>query len=449
METSAGYVDFTVADQMVSVATQAGVPLLGLIAYSTRWASSVPRDFDVTEVAPFKVAWHTGTSSGSFGYIGWGSDNPRLGAAKYLWKAPLEDGSIAPRVAYLRPALGGYVHGALTIAIPQAKSVTLESKIGLLHESPLGSRFNFSITYASGNKFPALLNVQKSRDGSIRADTADMTALAGKTVTLFWNVDTINGYAPGDPILQEAKILVNGAPYSMVQFLGDDLPSIVSYPPADPAVFAKFAGKLAARYPQIQAWEVWNEPNLSYYWRPAPNPSAYLELLRESYRAIKQSNPRATVVMGGLSSVTGTGYLDSMMPDQFLNQIYTAPDRPFDVLGLHPYGAGIPRGDIDKCLQSVVGAMRAQGDPDRRIWITEVGWPTQGPGSVAEATQAANMCQASEAIERFPSVARVYWYSLQDGTGSPLFPVQYYGLFHQDGSPKPAAAMFVGAERVR
>jgi hypothetical protein len=123
--------------------------------------------------------------------------------------------------------------------------------------------------------------------------------------------------------------------------------------------------------------------------------------------------------------------------------------RPFDVIAMHPYGDGSARSDIDRSLQSVLATMRANRDQGKRIWVTELGWSTQGLGSVSEGAQAANMCQASDEFERFPEVERVYWYSLQDGTGSPLYPVQYFGLFHQDGSPKPAAAIFSAANKPR
>jgi hypothetical protein len=434
--------DFRASDQMVNVATQSGVPILGILAYSAVWSSSMPQNFDVTEVAPFQVAWHSGTPTEDFGHLPWGADDPQLGSAKYLWNARTEDGLIVPRVAYLRPAQAGYMHGLVNLTIPQGKSVTLESKVGFLQQSPPGSQIDFSITYSSGGGFSSLLNSAKVYDGTVRLFTVDVTALAGQTLNLFWNMDTIPGSPAGDPILEEARLLVDGVPLSMSTFLGDDVQSVVSYPPQDPSQFATFAGQLAARYPQIQAWEVWNEPNLSFYWRPATNAGAYAQLLELSSGAIKTANPSATVVMGGLSAVVGTGYEDSILPDDYLNQIYQTGGRSFDVVAVHPYGDGQPGDYIASCIQRVRDVMVAQNDFRKRIWVTEIGWDTQGPDAVDEITQAENICQARATFERLPSVERVYWYCLQDGSGMPGYPAQYYGLFRSDGTPKPAAHFF-------
>ena len=255
---------FSASDQMVNLATQAGVPILGIIAYSAVWSSSMPRDFDVTEVAPFHVAWQSGTPTVDFGDLPWGADDPQLGSAKYLWNARTEDGLTVTRVAYLRPAQGGSVHGLVNLKVPQGKSVTLESKVGFLQQSPADSQINFSITYSNGGGFSSLLNSVKTYDGAVRTLTVDITAFAGQTLNLFWNMDTIPGFPAGDPVLEEAKLLADGVPLSMSKFLGDDIRSIVSYPPQDPHQFATFAGQLAGRYPQIQDWEIWNEPNLSF-----------------------------------------------------------------------------------------------------------------------------------------------------------------------------------------
>ena len=434
--------DFSDTDQMVNDATAAGVPILGIVAYSTTWSSSMPQDFDLTEVAPFKVVWRSGTGTAAFGPLAWGTDDPQFGSGKYLWNVQTEDGSQAPRVAYLRPAQSGYIHGMATVFLPPGKSVILETRLGFLQQSAPDSRIKFSITYANGDKYPSLVSTVKAYDGKMRTVTVDVTALAGRTLNLFWNIDTISGFPAGDPIIEESRVLVDGVPLSMSAFLGDDVRSIVSYPPNDPDQFAAFAGQLAARYPQVLAWEVWNEPNLSVFWRPAPDPAAYARLLQKTYAAIKAGNPSATVLMGGLSGVIDTGYDDSILPEDFLNQVYQAGDPSFDVVAIHPYGDGGPGGYIDRCIQKVRDVMAEQGDTRKRIWITEFGWSTQGPGAVDEATQAANLCQARGAFERFPEVERVYWYCLQDRTGTPDFPMQSYGLFHLDGTPKPAARVF-------
>ena len=43
-------------------------------------------------------------------------------------------------------------------------------------------------------------------------------------------------------------------------------------PPTDPSTFAEFARAAVERYALrgIKTWEVWNEPNLTFYWAPPP-----------------------------------------------------------------------------------------------------------------------------------------------------------------------------------
>ncbi|HWH06468.1 MAG TPA: cellulase family glycosylhydrolase, partial [Gaiellaceae bacterium] len=46
--------------------------------------------------------------------------------------------------------------------------------------------------------------------------------------------------------------------------------------PRDPAEYAAFVRRLAAHYRgQVEAYEVWNEPDLQRFWAGGPNPTAY------------------------------------------------------------------------------------------------------------------------------------------------------------------------------
>ena len=49
------------------------------------------------------------------------------------------------------------------------------------------------------------------------------------------------------------------------------------YPPQDPNVFANRMALLSQRYPSVDAWQVWNEPNLIGFWRPVADPLVGLE----------------------------------------------------------------------------------------------------------------------------------------------------------------------------
>ena len=78
-------------------------------------------------------------------------------------------------------------------------------------------------------------------------------------------------------------------------------------PPANGDAFAEYAGAVAARYNCqpgaqgcIQAFQVWNEPNLGREWGgKRPNPAEYAAFLRKAYAAIKAANPNAIVINAG------------------------------------------------------------------------------------------------------------------------------------------------------
>ncbi len=152
-------------------------------------------------------------------------------------------------------------------------------------------------------------------------------------------------------------------------------------PPARPSDYAALLGMLAQHYGStVTAYEIWNEEDASYWWGGGPNPAAYVQLLQAAYPVIKAAEPRATVVMGGL---TGNDY-------PFLERVYQAGGKGyFDVVGVHtdtacnvlsPYeflrGAGnrmIP--DSFLAYREVHAVMLANGD-DKPIWMTEMSWRT-------------------------------------------------------------------------
>lgn len=428
-------------DSQVAAATRAGVPILGILGYSSKDGSSMPVDFDFTEISPFDISWHSVE-----GYLPWGSDGAQ-GTAKYLWNDTLEDGQTYPRVVEAKPATEGrFAHGAVNFAVPMAHSVVLQAKVGFRRGSDPGSHVNFSVTYLKGGEFSSLANTDKEYDGTLATLTADLTNLAGTTVKLFLNVDPIGGDSAGDPVWEEARILVDGVRLSMSQVVGDNVQSVINYPPGDFDAFAGYAGDLARRYPQIQEWEVWNEPNISFFWRPTVDAEAYTQLLKKAYNAVKAANPSTKVILGGLSSVVTTRLADSVLPGDFLSRIYrNGGGAFFDAVAYHAYGNGA-RGDwLSQQLQPIRDLMDANGDTTKPIWITEIGCYTNGPGAVSEELQAEYLRQMRTILESLSYVERVYWFTLTDGPSAA--PEWNYGLFRADGSPKPAVSAFVNPKQ--
>lgn len=136
--------------------------------------------------------------------------------------------------------------------------------------------------------------------------------------------------------------------------------------------FADVAGRIAAHYGgQVAAYEIWNEQDIagqptSIYIPPAN----YAALLVTASRAIRQANPAAKVISGGLAGSDPVGYM---------LQVKTAAGNlsAIDGLGYHPYGKTPPntavfdwaKNTLAPNLQAVYSAFKIP------VWITEIGVP--------------------------------------------------------------------------
>jgi hypothetical protein len=193
----------------------------------------------------------------------------------------------------------------------------------------------------------------------------------------------------------------------------------------------------------VTDWQVGNEVNSSAYWKPRPDAAEYARFLQQEAAVIRGADPRATVVLSGLTNEGDVPLAD------FLRQLYAQPGfkSSFDVLALHPY-AGNSAGAIS-LLDTAKREMVAAGDSGRRVWVTEFGWGTAGPRlpNLPTPQQQAELlsstydaligCRARWNLER------AYWFSYRDieaPAGEADQPGYHTGLLDAAGRPKPAWA---------
>jgi polysaccharide biosynthesis protein PslG len=180
----------------------------------------------------------------------------------------------------------------------------------------------------------------------------------------------------------------------------------------------------------IRVWEVWNEPNLAPFW-DLPNPAEYAALLSSTRSALRNADPTARVLFGGLaypSSLSAT----RLEPNAFLRDtIQAAGANRFDALALHNYRPDAARA-VDTFIAGTVqtlktyGGTTPQGAPRHQVWVNEFGRPTELDNPDTPADERA----ASEATQRawldsflgrlIPQASAwnlgpVMWYSLRDG----------------------------------
>ncbi len=226
--------------------------------------------------------------------------------------------------------------------------------------------------------------------------------------------------------------------------------------PASAAAYARFASAAATHYQPygVEAWEIWNEPNILQRFNPAVSPALYTRMLKDAYVAIKRVDPHATVLAGSLSpgATNGSDYA----PIDFLKQLYAnGAAGYFDALSSHPYTTPISPAESKPTdawgqLQAEHNLMAARGDGAKQIWATEFGAPTSGPpaksdGFVSEAFQAQMATDAITLFRTYPWAGLFSWYDYIDAGTTTDTTENFYGLVRTDGSHKPAYDTFVRA----
>ncbi len=71
--------------------------------------------------------------------------------------------------------------------------------------------------------------------------------------------------------------------------------------------WVRFVGELTAHFRgRVKHWEIWNEPNITVFWKPkAPNPAEYTDLVKLTSPVIRRRIPDATIIGGAMSSDAG------------------------------------------------------------------------------------------------------------------------------------------------
>jgi hypothetical protein len=177
---------------------------------------------------------------------------------------------------------------------------------------------------------------------------------------------------------------------------------------------------------------------------PVPNPCGYTQLLKLTTPAVHAVNPNATVLVGGIGGdrdIPG----DRMAADTFLSALYAnGAQGSFDGVSYHPYTTpNLPcapsapvctfdpstswkdaygmRNGWDRMLNAR-NIMVANGDTNKKIWITEFGGPTNGPATrpvVLTQTQQATLLTAGiDRASQYPWVATMCWFTYQDASSA-------------------------------
>ncbi|MBI3986402.1 MAG: carbohydrate binding domain-containing protein [Lentisphaerae bacterium] len=136
-----------------------------------------------------------------------------------------------------------------------------------------------------------------------------------------------------------------------------------SAPPRDVADYGRFMGAAVRHYKaQVKLWEIWNEPNATFYWNGSV--TEYVDLVRSAYAAVKAEDPEAQVWTCSTWNID-TNWLGQAMALGVL--------KHSDALAQHGYRKTPPE-SWEKDLQDLRELMKKHGGPVRPIVISEFGY---------------------------------------------------------------------------
>lgn len=127
----------------------------------------------------------------------------------------------------------------------------------------------------------------------------------------------------------------------------------------DPSGWADYVRKQVAATPGVPAWEITNEPEMSWWGGPIA-PADYLRMLREAHSIIRAANPDARIVGPAVgANDAGVAYLKTLLDTGLLDYV--------DAVSIHYYV-------FHRSLQ--LDAVKRIVAGRKPIWITETGWTT-------------------------------------------------------------------------
>jgi hypothetical protein len=199
------------------------------------------------------------------------------------------------------------------------------------------------------------------------------------------------------------------------------------YPPAPgmDGEWAQFVSEVARRFPQAAAIEIWNEPNLQYFWKPYPDPAHYADLVHVGYWAVKQVDPNMPVLAGSLAPTQtderdASGAITKWPLNSFLDSAYRSyPSikNRMNGISLHLVYQSLDFGQgslFAKAFADARSVSQRYGDGGIPLWITESGLTTSGSIAYTQEQQADGLLRQYRRLMTMPDVKAFIIHTLMD-----------------------------------
>lgn len=207
------------------------------------------------------------------------------------------------------------------------------------------------------------------------------------------------------------------------------------------AGFLNYVRAAAARYgARVHSFEIWNEWNIGggnrKFGGRTGDPVQYVELAVDTANALRETAPGAKIICGAVADLD-TQWIRAVLDRGLLNHC--------DGLSVHPYvysnGRRAYPADVFQWLDRVAALMAvAPGGAGKKLYVTELGWPThQGKGGVSEEKAAAFLIQSLTMARTRNYIGGLWWYELTRGQDDPADRESNFGLYRRDYEPTPSA----------
>jgi beta-xylosidase len=190
----------------------------------------------------------------------------------------------------------------------------------------------------------------------------------------------------------------------------------------------------------IEAIMLWNEPNNKSHWDFVDLDAdwrIFSDMTILAARALQAENPRLPRVLGGISPIDPS-FILRMRDQGVMNEV--------NAVAVHGFPLDWNHWPIDQ-WPAKIAEIRAV--TDLPVWVSEVGVSTFG----ADEVQQFGLQRTAQLLRG--RAERIHWYSLYDlpkawpattrhreAEGSSYYRHFHMGLLREDGTPKPAAALF-------
>lgn len=201
--------------------------------------------------------------------------------------------------------------------------------------------------------------------------------------------------------------------------------------PESVAAFAHWAAAAAARYREQRViWEIWNEPNITF-WKPKPEVSQYNTLALETCRAIRAVEPKATII----------GPATSEIPLSFFEQHFACGVLEYlDAVSVHPYRNYAKPPETAAAEYAKLRELIAKHAPppkrDLPILSGEWGYASHTKG-VSLDSQAA-FAARQQLVNLLHGLPLSIWYDWKNDGPDPAEREHNFGLVTAQLEPKPA-----------